>query len=41
LPYGLTVKAIEAAQRIRFQPAVQNGRPVSVRGNLEFKFDTY
>jgi protein TonB len=41
LPYGLTVKAIEAAQRIRFQPAVQNGMPVSVRGNLEFKFDTY
>jgi TonB family protein len=41
LPYGLTVKAIEAAQRIRFRPAVQNGTPVSVRGNLEFKFDTY
>jgi TonB family protein len=41
LPYGLTEKAIEAAQNIRFQPAVQNGTPVSVRGNLEFKFDTY
>ncbi|MBO0800952.1 MAG: energy transducer TonB, partial [Blastocatellia bacterium] len=41
LPYGLTVKAIEAAQKIRFQPAVRNGKPVSVRGNLEFKFDTF
>ncbi len=41
LPYGLTVKAIEAAQKIRFQPAVQNGKPVSVRGNLEFIFNTY
>jgi TonB family protein len=41
LPFGLTVKAIEAAQKIRFQPAVQNGKPVSVRGNLEFKFNTY
>jgi TonB family protein len=41
LPYGLTGKAIEAAQKIRFQPAVQNGKPVSVRGTLEFKFNTY
>ncbi|MDX2029223.1 MAG: energy transducer TonB [Blastocatellia bacterium] len=41
LPAGLTEKAIEAAQRIRFQPAVQNGRPVGVRGNLEFHFALY
>lgn len=41
LPAGLTEKAIEAAQRIRFQPAIQNGRPVGVRGNLEFNFALY
>lgn len=41
LPDGLTEKAIEAAKRIRFQPAVKNGSPVSVRGNLEFTFNLY
>ena len=41
LPDGLTEKAIEAAQRIRFQPATKNGGPVSVRGNLEFSFNLY
>jgi TonB family protein len=41
LPDGLTEKAIEAAQKIRFQPAVKNGAPVSVRGNLEFTFNLY
>ena len=41
LPDGLTEKAIEAAQKIRFQPAVKSGQPVSVRGNLEFSFNLY
>ncbi|MFN6204257.1 MAG: TonB family protein [Acidobacteriota bacterium] len=41
LPDGLTEKAIEAAQRIRFNPAVKSGVPVSVRGNLEFTFNLY
>jgi TonB family protein len=41
LPDGLTEKAIEAAQRIRFNPATKNGAPVSVRGNLEFSFNLY
>ncbi len=41
LPDGLTEKAIEAAQKIRFNPAVRNGAPVSVRGNLEFTFNLY
>jgi TonB family protein len=41
LPDGLTEKAIEAAQKIRFQPAVKAGQPVSVRGNLEFSFNLY
>jgi len=41
LPDGLTEKAIEAARRTRFQPAIKNGTPVSVRGNMEFSFDLY
>jgi TonB family protein len=41
LPDGLTEKAIEAAQRIRFRPAVRNGVPVSVRTNMEFSFNMY
>jgi TonB family protein len=38
LPHGLTETSIEAAQKIRFHPAVQNGKPVSVRATLEFSF---
>ena len=41
LPDGLTEKAIEAAQKIRFQPATKNGAAVSVRANLEFTFNLY
>jgi TonB family protein len=41
LPDGLTEKAIEAAKKIRFNPAVKNGTPVSVRGTLEFTFNLY
>ncbi|HEY7181538.1 MAG TPA: energy transducer TonB, partial [Blastocatellia bacterium] len=41
LPDGLTEKAIEAAKKIRFNPAVKNGTPVSVRGSLEFSFNLY
>ncbi len=41
LPDGLTETSIEAAQKIRFHPAVQNGRPVSVRATLEFSFALY
>jgi TonB family protein len=41
LPDGLTEKAIEAAKKIRFNPAVKNGAPVSVRGTLEFSFNLY
>jgi TonB family protein len=39
LPHGLTQKAIEATSKIRFEPAMNDGRPVSVRGNLEFAFN--
>lgn len=41
LPDGLTEKAIEAAQKIRFSPATKDGTPVSVRGTLEFTFKLY
>jgi TonB family protein len=41
LPDGLTETSIEAAQKIRFHPAVQNGKPVSVRATLEFSFALY
>jgi TonB family protein len=39
LPMGLTESSIEAAKRIKFAPAIRNGEPVSVRGNLEFTFN--
>jgi TonB family protein len=41
LPYGLTAQALTAAEKIRFQPALKDGQPVSVRGNLEFSFNLY
>ena len=41
LPYGLTESSIEAAQKIRFHPAVLNGKPVSVRATLEYTFNLY
>ncbi|HKX26588.1 MAG TPA: TonB family protein [Blastocatellia bacterium] len=41
LPYGLNGRAIIAAYKIRFQPAVKNGQPISVRGNLEYTFNLY
>jgi len=41
LPYGLTEKAIEAAKKIRFVPAMKDGKLVSVRGNIEFTFNIY
>lgn len=38
LPHGLTQKAIEAAKKIRFEPAMKDSQPVSVRGMLEYSF---
>jgi putative ABC transport system permease protein len=38
LPYGLTEEAIKAARAIRFEPAMKDGKPVSVRGTLEIGF---
>ena len=41
LPDGLTRSAIEAATKMRFDPAIKDGQPVSVRGNVEFNFVLY
>jgi TonB family protein len=41
LPGGLTEEAIQAAKRIRFQPAMENGVPVAVRTQLEYNFALY
>jgi len=38
LPDGLTEKAIEAAAKIRFRPAMKEKQPVNVRSNVEFSF---
>lgn len=40
-PYGLTEEAIQVAKRIRFQPAIENGVPVTVRAQLEYNFSLY
>jgi TonB family protein len=39
LPHGLTEKAIEAAKKIRFEPAIKDGQPVEVRATLEYSFN--
>lgn len=41
LPFGLTEKAIEAANEIKFEPAMNNGRPVSVTKQVEYSFSIY
>ena len=41
LPDGLNETAIEAAQRIRFQPAIRNGVAVTVSATIEFTFSIY
>jgi tetratricopeptide (TPR) repeat protein len=41
LPYGLTMTVVEAASKTKFKPAMKDGSPVNVRGNLEFSFNLY
>jgi TonB family protein len=41
LPYGLSESAIDAARKVRFEPGLEDGRPISVRGILEFAFHMY
>ena len=39
LPYGLTEQAIAAARKIKFIPAMKEGRPVSMWMQLEYRFN--
>ena len=41
LPFGLTERAIAAARRIEFMPAIKGGQPVSVAMQLEYNFNLY
>ena len=41
LPYGLTEQAIAAARKIRFTPAIKDGRPVSVSMLVQYNFSVY
>ena len=41
LSHGLTEQAIAAARKIRFTPAMRDGKPVSMIGSLEFSFNLY
>ena len=38
LPDGLTERAIEAAQKIKFKPATKDGHPVSMWMELQYNF---
>lgn len=41
LGYGLSEKAIEAAMKYRFKPAMKDGKPVPVKVNIEVYFRLY
>ena len=41
LPYGLTEQAIDAARKIKFIPAMKNGKYVSMWIQLEYNFNLY
>jgi protein TonB len=41
LPEGLTERSVEAAKKIRFQPATRNGRTVTQSVILEYNFNVY
>jgi TonB family protein len=41
LPHGLTEKSVEAARRIRFEPAQKDGRAVSQYVVLEYNYNIY
>jgi TonB family protein len=41
LSYGLTQEAIIAARKIKFEPSMKDGRPVSQVALLEYNFHPY
>jgi hypothetical protein len=38
LPEGLTEKCIEAARKTKFQPAIKDGKPVTIIKRIEYGF---
>lgn len=40
LPYGLTKRAVDAAYRIEFEPAVKEGHPISVTTLVQYEFSS-
>lgn len=41
LPYGLTDRALKAVRKIKFEPAIKDGSPVSQRTKVEYHFNIY
>jgi protein TonB len=41
LPNALTERAIDAARKVKFEPATKDGRPVSMVVQLEYNFNLY
>jgi protein TonB len=41
LPHGLTEQAVAAARKIKFTPAIKDGRPVSQFIQIEYNFNLY
>jgi TonB family protein len=38
LPYGALENAIEAAKKIKFKPAIKDGKPITVSKIVEYRF---
>lgn len=41
LPYGLSQNAIEAGKKIKFEPQIKNGKPITATKNIEYSFTIY
>lgn len=41
LDYGLSEQAIEAAKLIKFEPAIKNGKPVTIIKSVKYNFTIY
>jgi hypothetical protein len=41
LSHGLTESSLEAASKIRFTPAVKDGRPVSTMMQIEYNYSLF
>lgn len=41
LPYGLTENAVEAAKKIKFEPAKKGGKAITVTRQVEYSFSIY